>query len=180
MKKTGRCANWDLECPCASKLPNRVVICKKDLSIQFSVSLHLSESRVLCLKANIRLLWAFQNSQDSCSFSSSVSPEIDKNFGVFAKLKLFKRVPYSPKTLVVDVVLSFSFVAFYQINAFDFIHSKCCRSLSENLEFTGFTNYFKLREVRWLHTRYAREAKNQRDPSTIAPSIDGAKIFIFH
>ena len=84
---------------------------------------------------------------------SSVSAETGKNFDVFAKLRLFERVHYTSKTLIVDVALSFSFVAFYQIIAFDFIHSKCSRSLSENLELTGFNNYFKLREVRWPHTR---------------------------
>ena len=153
MKKTDRCTNWDFEGPRAGELPNRVMLSKKDLSIQFSVSLHRSESRVLCLKANFQLLWVFQNPQHSCSFPSSVSAETGKNFDVFAKLRLFERVHYTSKTLIVDVALNFSFVAFYQIIAFDFIHSKCSRSLSENLELTGFNNYFKLREVRWPHTR---------------------------
>ena len=126
---------------------------------QCSVSLHRSES-----SSDLSRLWinicvmSFYKIYSSC-------------FLRFAKLFLknkFQLMRILHHTQLRSfIVLGFSFVAFYQINVFDFIQNKCSWSLSENLEFTGFTNYFKLQEVRWPHTRFGKSPLKPTDTFTL-------------
>ena len=113
--------------------------CASQKRSQCSVSLHRSES-----SSDLSRLWIIIRLMSFHRIYSSF-------FLRFAKLFLknqFQLMRILHQTLLGSfIVLGFAFVAFYQINAFDFIQNKCSWSLSENLKFTGFTNYFKLQEV---------------------------------